>query len=146
MKLIKNLSLLVIIGSLLINCNNSKPSNTKNSRDQGTDTRKNYCYRNEYPFADNPEDKDIIELIIEITGNKVKGTYHWIPAFKDQRKGCIEGTIINNYIVGNYIYIQEGIRDTVNITITLNDEEAIIDGDPPELGLAATVAKIACNN
>lgn len=34
-----------------------------------------YCFRNEYLFQGNPDDKDIEELHLEIIGNLVTGTY-----------------------------------------------------------------------
>lgn len=54
-------------------------------------TPKRHCFRNVYPFDDQPTQKDILELIIEIDGNHAIGDYNWLPAYKDKRLGRFDG-------------------------------------------------------
>lgn len=88
----------------------------KNNGDKESDSN-SCCFRNEYPFQGNPEDKDIEELHLEIIGNLVTGTY---------------------------TFSQEGISKTENIEIVLKNSEAVIKGERNELGLDATIKKIRC--
>jgi uncharacterized protein YecT (DUF1311 family) len=125
-------------------CSGSKqPKNTIKAVNK---EKKHLCYKNEYPFKDNPKDKDIVELNIVLSGNKVTGEYNYLPAFKDQRFGNIEGTIDNNTIKAKYTFEQEGQEDMAAISIKLNDKSAIIEGGDVALGLSDNIAKTNCKN
>ena len=107
-----------------------------------TDT---YCFRNEYPFKDNPSMKDIQELKLSIENGKVTGTYNWLPAEKDQRKGKVEGTLHNNTVNAQYIFTQEGREDTTQIKIMLETDKAVVKGENTALGVDASISKINCD-
>ncbi len=153
-RFLRNLLILALSGYLVTSCNNStkeeKPAHEEEQllKNETTEDKKkedNYCFRNQFPFADNSGDMDIEELLLKITANKVTGTYSWLPAYKDQRKGTIEGVITDNVITGSYTFTQEGISNTATIKIAISAKEAIIEGQPAEHGLAATIAKIDCD-
>ncbi|UZR97192.1 hypothetical protein [Chondrinema litorale] len=102
------------------------------------------CYKNVFPYRDNPMMKDIQELNLVIDGDQVSGEYNWLPAEKDQRKGSLTGTIEDNIIIAEYQFMQEGNEETASITIDIDHQKAVIVGGNPELGLNATIKKIDC--
>lgn len=105
---------------------------------------KSLCYKKEFPFKDNPEAKDIQEMKITITGKKAVGTYDWLPAFKDRRKGTFTGTVSRNTITAVYIYSQEGRQDTVPMQIVLTGKTVKVKGADTTLGLDATLEEVSC--
>ena len=155
MKNIKNIKIifLIFLAFGILNCtdsNKQKPSETgailKNEEIQKTEVNKTHCFRNEYNFADEPGVKDVQEIRLTINGDKVTGTYNWLPAYKDQRKGSFNGTIRNDTIICQYNFSQEGIDDSANLKIVLINKKAIISGGKVELGLNATISEIDCKN
>lgn len=102
------------------------------------------CFRNEIAFKDNGAMKDVLELQLSIAGEKVTGVYNWLPAEKDQRKGTLTGTIVDKTISADYRFMQEGIKSTVPVQITLTEKEAMVTGGGAELGLEATLAEVGC--
>jgi len=150
-----NLTIIILsmfVGFLFIGCKNSneqkQDSNTKDLKEDKSIeniTTNKLCFQNEYPFQDNPSMKDVEELTLSIEGEKVTGSYNWLPAQKDQRKGSLTGTIKDKMITAEYRFLQEGIEATTQLVIKINDEKAEITGGDPELGLNATLTKIDCN-
>ncbi|OAB78699.1 hypothetical protein [Cochleicola gelatinilyticus] len=124
-----------------------KNSTRKDSKEANSATSKitTYCFRNEFPFKEEPLKKDIQELVLTVEGDTVKGDYNWLPAEKDQRRGTLTGNIVNDIIEAEYIFMQEGMKDTVEIKIFITDESAEISGGSPELGLTASLRKVDCN-
>ncbi len=152
LKVIKNISVLVLLITLGSACKNADPSKengevlTEVSEEmpaQNTEVTK-MCFKNEFPFKDDPSQKDVQELTITFEGSRVWGTYHWLPAFKDKREGKFEGTINDNTISANYRFIQEGKDDAAQITIVLMEDLATVTGGSPEMGLEAKIEKIPC--
>jgi hypothetical protein len=109
-----------------------------------TEDTAHYCYRNEYPFEDEPDQKDIQSLSVDISGGRATGEYSWLPAFKDQRVGRFEGTVEGQSIVARYEYTQEGQSGVTTISIRLEPEQAVVAGGSPALGLNATIARVDC--
>ena len=103
-----------------------------------------YCYRNEYPFEDAPNQKDVQSLTIEISAVRASGEYNWLPAFKDQRVGRFEGTVDGQSIVARYEYTQEGQSGVTTISIRLEPGQAVVEGGSAALGLAATLTRVDC--
>jgi len=141
----------MFVGFLFIGCKNSneqkqnsKTNDLKEERLQENIITNKLCFQNEYPFQDNPSMKDVEELTLTIEGEKVIGTYNWLPAQKDQRKGSLIGIIKDKMITAQYRFLQEGIESTTELKIIINDEKAEITGGTPELGLNVTIAKIDC--
>ncbi len=87
---------------------------------------------------------DVEELIVEISDNHATGQFNWIPAYKDKRLGRFSGSIQDNTINASYDFEQEGLSDTVTITISIEEEKAVVDGGPPELGLNVTLVRAGC--
>ncbi|WP_018689199.1 hypothetical protein [Ahrensia kielensis] len=100
-----------------------------------------YCYRNIFTNGDTT---DMEELLISIDGKAAKGSYNWLPQFKDQRKGSIEGTVSEQTITATYNFNQEGQSQSVDLTIALTDKDATVKGGAPELGLNRTLNKVEC--
>lgn len=121
-------------------------TNCTHSVKKGDVIERHHCFRKETPFKDVPEKKDIEELQLTISGNKVTGTFNWLPALKDQRKGNVEGELNDSTITAKYMFSQEGARDTVAIRIVLMKERAVISGGDSALGLNSTLPKIDCKN
>ncbi|MEM1242476.1 MAG: hypothetical protein AAGI45_21815 [Cyanobacteria bacterium P01_H01_bin.26] len=102
------------------------------------------CFRNEYVFEDNPDQKDVEWLAIEIDGDRAVGEYDWLPAFKDQRTGRFEGSVDGQIVSAVYEYTQEGQSGTTPISIKLESEQVVVEGGPLELGLNTTIARVDC--
>jgi len=147
--------LALIIGFLFIGCkeSNSQKQNLENKnvseekvqKIQEGKTTNVLCFKNEFPFQDNPSMKDIEELTLIIEGKKINGTYNWLPAEKDQRKGSLTGTIKDKVIDAQYTFTQEGNENTVLLKINIYADKAVIKGGKFELGLNATIKKIDCD-
>src|SRR5687767_12837438 len=105
--------LLFYASVLLIACQDAEPADaTKDASDIRNDTlqeSKSICF--EKLEGANKKDSTIIRL--QIDGNQVSGIYWWLPHQKDSRVGDIRGTIHENEISGKWIYMQEGMIDTI---------------------------------
>lgn len=110
---------------------------------KGDASQSQYCFRNEYPFQDT---MDVEELIVVIDGRRATGEYNWEPAFKDRRLGRFTGSLHGNTISADYAYEQEGRSATTMISITIEEDQAIVEGGPPELGLNRTLLRTACED
>ncbi len=100
-----------------------------------------YCFRNEYGTG---SDKDVEELIVNVAGSQATGEYNWLPVFKDRRLGTFEGTFANDTIDARYTYQQEGMQNSAQISILIGDNQAVVTGDEPALGLSAALAQAGC--
>lgn len=153
LNVVKNIFVLVLIINLISACKNADPSQeneevitevSKEIPDQKTEVLEKMCFKNEFPFKDDPSQKDVQQLTINLEGSRVWGTYQWLPAFKDKREGKFEGTLTDKTISANYRFIQEGKEDAAQITIVLTEDLAIVTGGSPEMGLEAKIEKISC--
>ena len=104
------------------------------------------CFRNEYPFPDEPGTADVVDLSVMLEGARVTGVYRWLPAFKDRRVGTLEGSVRNDTIAATYTFSQEGSNQSAEITIVLEQLRAVARGGLPALGLGADIARVACSN
>ena len=141
----------IFISLAFIGCKNSREGTNTDKSEMNKENliedkvEQTLCFRNEYPFQNEPTKKDVLELNLTIMGDNVTGHYNWLPAEKDQRKGSLKGEMKDNVIEANYIFSQEGINDTIPITIILGNHEAIIKSENAELGLDATIKEIDCD-
>jgi hypothetical protein len=69
------------------------------------------------------EGKDSTSIEFVIHGDNVTGQMNWIPYQKDSRKGFLEGTIKNNIIKAKWAFIQEGMKDTLNLDFQFKDSQ-----------------------
>ena len=102
------------------------------------------CFQNDYVYNDDKSMKDFLKLVLNIDDQKVLGTYDWLPAEKDQRKGKLIGILEKDLVTADYIFSQEGVIDTVEVKIIISPEEAKISGGNAELGLSASLRKVDC--
>lgn len=102
------------------------------------------CYRNEYPFDAEPDREDVERLTLEIEGNRAVGEYSWLPAFKDKRIGQFEGSYDGQFVTAIYEYTQEGQSAVSTISIKVEPERVVVEGESPELGLNATISRAEC--
>jgi len=153
--LVKSVALSFLVMMSFISCNDSesaksmestqKASTEKVKKNELDNNRKSYCFRNENPHTDT-KDKDVVELYFEVRGESARGTYNWLPALKDQRRGKFRGMIKDNVIKGEYNFTQEGTSQTARIDITVKENEVVVKGFDPALGLDATIKKVECKN
>jgi len=120
-------------------------STKKSAAQKEIEIKRSYCFRNETPFNDNPENIDILELKLDVIGSSVTGIYNWLPKFKDRREGTITGSIDENKIQGKYQFTQEGKEETIPIEILLNEDSVIISNDTKGLGIGATISRTNCS-
>ena len=107
------------------------------------------CFRNEVPYQgtpDDPDDMDVEELIVMVEGGRATGEYNWLPAYRSQRFGNFSGSFQDNIITATYEYEQEGQSSATEIVISLEEDQASIEGGPPELGLNRTLPSVECQN
>lgn len=102
------------------------------------------CFRNEYPFADPPGQKDVLVLNVDVDGDRATGEYFWLPAFKDRRTGRFDGAVDGDTIDANYRFVQEGRTDETPISIRLSPEAATVDPASAASGLAANIRRVDC--
>ena len=100
-----------------------------------------HCFRNEYSSGDIT---DIEELNITIADAQATGVYNWLPALKDKRLGEFEGVLTNDTVDAIYTYEQEGVSESVPISILINEDSATVEGGEPALGLDATLERSEC--
>ncbi len=66
------------------------------------------------------QDTAYVQLVIN--GNKITGVYANIPYEKDSRIGTLSGTKENDLIKGIWVYMQEGVQDTLDVEFKLNGD------------------------
>ena len=128
----KNINLFGIAALLIASCssNNSKPVNKDSVDAHVADTGKitkaanpsmasSLCFlRTE---GKSNQDSTSIELVIK--DNKVTGQMNWMPNQKDSRKGTLEGTIKGDTINTVWSFMQEGMKDTLNLKFKLSNNK-----------------------
>ncbi len=148
--LVSNLSFLATILVLSSGCSKNSAGDLEpqtsgeTDRIEATSSRREHCFRNEYAFDDEPDQRDIEELIVVIDGSRATGEYNWIPAYKDSRLGRFDGSVQDDSVNASYEFEQEGQSGIATVSIILGEEHAIIKGESPELGLDLTLARVEC--
>lgn len=91
--------------------------------------------------------QDSLKMNLQIEDEKVTGTYHWLPAEKDSRKGKIKATKSGNSIEGEYDFMQEGKKQNLPIRIELKGNSATVITNPgmPDK-MVVEIEKIACKD
>ncbi len=152
--LVKSLAFSFLLMMGFVSCNDSQSSSSEAKPKAATEKvkeeavnkeSKNYCFQNEYPHTDT-KDKDIVELSIKVNNGFAQGTYNWLPALKDQRRGKFRGKMENNVVKGEYSFSQEGTAQTTRIEITINERGAVVKGLDHSLGLNETIPKVECGD
>ncbi len=91
------------------------------------------------------QNSDVQVLVLNTQGQQIDGVYHWLPAFKDQRLGRFSGKITANGNPVIYTYTQEGIKGSETLGLDIQNSQISVNGGPPEMGLAATLKQIDCD-
>ena len=74
--------------------------------------------------------RDTEQLRLEIDGDRVAGSYNWLPWGKDRRLGQLEGRLSASGTARvRYRFLQEGQRASAPLTIVFNDQQARISWD-----------------
>lgn len=69
--------------------------------------------------------QDTTSLKLFMDGNKVTGNFGHYPKEKDRRVGKINATREGELIKGTWIYMQEGMNDTLQVEFKLNGDKLI---------------------
>lgn len=69
--------------------------------------------------------QDTATLHLNIIGENVTGDFENRPFQKDARKGAIAATYRNDLIKGIWVYMQEGVADTLPVEFKLTDNKLI---------------------
>ncbi len=75
-----------------------------------------------FEHLEGTRNQDTSLVLLEITGNHVKGKMISIPFEKDIRKGTISGTKNDDIIKGVWTFMQEGMEDTIGIEFKLKNK------------------------
>lgn len=69
--------------------------------------------------------QDTTSLKLIVDGNKVSGDFGHYPKEKDRRVGKINATKDGELIKGTWVYMQEGMKDTLQVEFKLNGNKLI---------------------
>lgn len=131
MKILKY-TLFSITAAILASCN-SAPAEDAPTK----------CYEREIKMGGNTKDR--FELFItQVNDVEVKGTFNWLPAQKDSRKGTFDGKVADKLIMGDYTFTQEGKTQSVPIIIDLTTSKAVIKGADNSFGMEVTLNPTKC--
>lgn len=115
---------IVSIALMLYACGNNQKANTLEdtlAEANKAGERSTICFRRLQGQAN----QDTTMLKLEINGEQVSGTFQHIPFEKDSRKGTIEGTRKGDIIKANWVYMQEGMNDTLAVEFKLSGDELL---------------------
>lgn len=70
---------------------------------------------------DGTKDQDSTYVYIRLKGDSVSGIHHWVPNFKDARRGVITGTKRGDTIDVVWNFMQEGVSDTLHTVFLLEN-------------------------
>lgn len=129
------------------NSQTAEKPEVEKSIDQPGLSRENLCFLSTIGSSEiqGKTVQDSLRLTLEIRKNKVSGTYDWIPAEKDSRKGKLSGTKKGNLITGEYVFMQEGMEQTQPIVIELHENFAKVttNGRKPDK-MVVNIEKVKC--
>jgi hypothetical protein len=117
------IALLSLMLLLFAACNNEEKTTTTATTDtvpaaeQQAVTTDSFCYIN----TTGNKNQDTFALKLFITGEQVTGKLMYLYHEKDWRIGKIEGTKKRNKIKAKWVYMQEGMLDSTNITFKIYD-------------------------
>lgn len=71
------------------------------------------------------ENQDTTSLRLVIDGDKVSGDFGHYPKEKDRRVGVISAVKNGELIKGQWVYMQEGVNDTLPVEFKLNGDRLV---------------------
>ena len=128
----KYLNLLCVAALLIASCslNNSKPVTKDSVGVSSTDIGKTDKTANKpaagplyFLRTEGKTNQDSTSIELTINDNKVTGQMNWMPDQKDSRKGTLEGTVKGDSINAVWSFMQEGMKDTLNLKFKLGNNE-----------------------
>jgi hypothetical protein len=114
--------IIISLVSLMASCNSPEKETGKSSSEQpdAKDTAVTNCYR----YANK---KDTVTLQLVKTGKSVTGTLVYDFNEKDKNTGNIKGSIKNDLLVADYMFISEGMLSTRQIAFKL-EGNSLVEG------------------
>jgi hypothetical protein len=76
-------------------------------------------------LTEGKKNQDSTSIELAIKGNKVTGQLNWLPYQKDSRKGNLSGTAKGDTISAVWSFMQEGMKDTINLKFVLNGNQLL---------------------
>ena len=102
----------VIAGDTLAKAKDTPPTNN-------TQTVSSLCFLR----IDGKTKPDSTSIELVIKGDQVTGQMNWLPYQKDSRKGTLSGTIKDDTIQAKWSFMQEGMKDTLNLKFKLDGDK-----------------------
>lgn len=114
-----------ILSFLLTSCLGEQSSNNNEQENEGslnqdapaTVLDQQLCFLS----LDGTRQQDSTYVYIRLKGDSVNGIYHWVPEFKDARRGTIAGIKRKDTIDVVWNYMQEGVIDTLHTVFILQN-------------------------
>lgn len=133
----KNLMIYAATALLVVACNEKKEEKEVTVAAPEAKTPKtNMCYLEVTQSKDNPAIRDTMSLTVNIDGNKVTGTYNWLPYEKDKKTGTYEGQLQDSIVNAVYTYSAEGTSQKEELVFKLENNQAMIkSGELEEKGV-----------
>lgn len=115
----------VMIALLLFSCNTRVNDKTVADTTRDNTTAESSPSQACYQRLEGTANQDTTDLKLTIEGTSVTGDMKHVPFEKDSRTGKIQGTIKGNIISGVWHFIQEGIKDSMNVEFKINDGDLL---------------------
>ncbi|RFZ94736.1 hypothetical protein D0C36_04145 [Mucilaginibacter conchicola] len=78
-----------------------------------------YCFIH----TEGTSNQDTTAVHLLLKSGKVTGEMKWLPKEKDSRKGTLNGTITGDEIKAVWSFMQEGMKDSINVAFKLSAQE-----------------------
>jgi hypothetical protein len=100
----------------LAGCNNKPLTSSQSTTNSSLpDSVEKACFQR----LEGLQNQDTTNITLLISGNKVTGTFNYLPYQKDSRKGSVTGEKQGDIIKGLWTYVQEGLKDTLVVEFKL---------------------------
>lgn len=117
----KALQPLIVLAICLSACTNSSNQNTSNT---GDTVKKNTVPQVEtlcFLHTEGLKNQDTSYVQLVINDDKITGVFAHLPYEKDSRIGTLLGSRQDNMIKGIWVYMQEGMQDTLDVEFKLDN-------------------------
>lgn len=122
----KKLFILLVASLGIAACNTkTKTENTGQTSAAGSDAVKTMSQTICFQKLSGTTNQDTASIQFIIDGEQVSGNFSNIPYEKDSRVGTIRATMNGDLIKGVWIYMQEGMNDTLDVEFKLSDDKLI---------------------
>ena len=127
----KRILILFTASICLAACTTTPESNADNSQDSaietvtGNDSPRQSMQALCFQKLTGTSNQDTTSLKLMIDGEEVSGDFSYFPKEKDRRVGTISATKKNDLIKGVWIYMQEGMNDTLAVEFKLTGDKLV---------------------